>query len=449
MVIKNRDELGFTPLRRFALDICEAGIRATLPAAVLPTVVNYDTHSQILSITGQTHHIRGRIFVVGGGKASGAMAKTLENLLSESKIMDGVVVCKGGTYRTQKIRIATAGHPIPDARGVRATTDILTLKDRYQVGIGDTVICLLSGGGSALLPAPVEGISLADKQLLTGLLLASGAEIKEINLIRKHLSQVKGGKLGQHFAPAQVITLIISDVIGNDLSAIASGPTYPDQTTFADALVVLEKYHLTDKTPSNVIAYLRGGAAGKTPETPKRLNNCHNYIIADGRLALEAMRQKAGDLGFAPRIITTAQKGETTTVARQRTSEIIEGKYGRADVLLLGGETTPVLPEKHGTGGRNQHFVGVSMYELMDLKGEWVVASLGSDGSDYLPDIAGAIADNTSRQTAHELELDTESYLKRYDSHTLLKSIGRCLIITGETGTNVGDIALYILKRQT
>jgi glycerate 2-kinase len=449
MVIKNRDELGFTPLRRFALDICEAGIRATLPAAVLPTVVNYDTHSQTLSITGQTHDIRGRIFVVGGGKASGAMAKTLENLLPESKIMDGVVACKGGTYRTQKIRIATAGHPIPDARGVRATADILALKDRYQVGIGDTVICLLSGGGSALLPAPVEGISLADKQLLTGLLLASGAEIKEINLIRKHLSQVKGGKLGQHFAPAQVITLIISDVIGNDLSAIASGPTYPDQTTFADALVVLEKYHLTDKTPSNVIAYLRGGAAGKTPETPKRLNNCHNYIIADGRLALEAMRQKAGDLGFAPRIITTAQKGETTTVARQRTSEIIEGKYGRADVLLLGGETTPVLPEKHGTGGRNQHFVGVSMYELMDLKGEWVVASLGSDGSDYLPDIAGAIADNTSRYTAHELELNTESYLKRYDSHTLLKSICRCLIITGETGTNVGDIALYILKRQT
>jgi hydroxypyruvate reductase/glycerate 2-kinase len=161
------------------------------------------------------------------------------------------------------------------------------------------------------------------------------------------------------------------------------------------------------------------------------------------------MRQKAGELGFAPRIITTAQKGETATVARQRTSEIIEGKYGRADVLLLGGETTPVLPEKHGTGGRNQHFVGVSMYELMNLKGEWVVASLGSDGSDYLPDIAGAIVDSTSRQAAHELELDTESYLKRYDSHTLRKSIGRCLVITGETGTNVGDITLYILKRQT
>ena len=448
MVIKNRDELGFTPLRRFALDICEAGIRATLPAAVLPTVVNYDTNSQTLSITGQAHHIRDRVFVVGGGKASGAMAETLENLLPESRIMDGVVICKGGTYRTRKIRIVTAGHPIPDARGVHATADILALKDRYQVGTGDTVICLLSGGGSALLPAPAEGVSLADKQLLTELLLASGAEIKEINLIRKHLSQVKGGKLGQHFAPAQVITLIISDVIGNDLSAIASGPTYPDQTTFADALVVLEKYHLTDKIPSNVIAHLRSGAAGKMPETPKRLDNCHNYIIADGRLALEAMRQKAGELGFAPRIITTAQKGETATVARQRASEIIEGKYGRDDVLLLGGETTPVLPEEHGTGGRNQHFVGVSMRELKDFKGQWVVASLGSDGSDYLPDVAGAIADSTSWQTANESKLDTESYLKRYDSHTLLKSIGRCLVITGETGTNVGDVALYILKRQ-
>jgi len=142
------------------------------------------------------------------------MVETLENLLPESRIADGVVACKGGTYRTRKIRIVAAGHPIPDARGVHATADILALKDRYQVGTGDTVICLLSGGGSALLPAPAEGVSLADKQLLTELLLASGAEIKEINLIRKHLSQVKGGKLGQHFAPAQVITLIISDVIG-------------------------------------------------------------------------------------------------------------------------------------------------------------------------------------------------------------------------------------------
>ena len=363
MIIKNRDEVGFTQLRRLALDICEAGIRAVLPSVVLPAAVTYDTSRQTISIKGQAHHIRGRVFVVGGGKASGAMAETFESLLPQSMITDGVVTCKGGTYRTRKIKVVAAGHPIPDARGVRATADMLALKAKYQIGVGDTVICLLSGGGSALLPAPAEGIGLADKQLLTELLLASGAEIGEINSIRKHVSQVKGGRLGQHFAPAQVITLIISDVIGNDLSVIASGPTFPDRTTFADALTVLEKYHLMDKIPSNMIAHLRSGAAGKIPDIPDRLDNCHNYIIADGRLALEAMRQEAGELGFAARIVTAAQKGETAAVARQRAREIIRGRYGGDDALILGGETTPALPQDHGTGGRNQHFVGVSMLE--------------------------------------------------------------------------------------
>jgi glycerate 2-kinase len=447
MIIKNRDELAFTPLRRLALDICEAGIGAVLPSVVLPAAVTYDTSRQALSINGQAHRITGRVFVVGGGKASGAMAETFEGLLPQSRITDGVVTCKGGTYRTRKIKVVAAGHPVPDVRGVRATADMLALKARYQIGAGDTVICLLSGGGSALLPAPAEGISLADKQLLTELLLASGAEIREINSIRKHLSRVKGGRLGQHFAPAQVIALIISDVTGNDLSVIASGPAYPDRTTFADALMVLEKYHLMGKAPSNVIAHLRSGAAGRIPETPDRLDNCHNYILADSRLALEAMRQKAGELGLAARIVTAAQKGETAAVARQRAREIIRGKYGGDDALILGGETTPVLPEDHGTGGRNQHFVGVSMLELKDFEGEWVVASLGTDGSDYLPDVAGAIADSTSWQTADESGLDVEAYLERYDSHTLLKSLGGCLVITGETGTNVGDVVLYILKR--
>jgi glycerate 2-kinase len=448
MFIKNRDELGFAPLRRFALDICEVGIRAVLPSVVLPAAVDYDAGRQMLSIRGETHNLRGRVFVVGGGKASGAMAETLENLLPEYRITDGVVTCKGGTYGTRRTKVVTAGHPVPDIRGVHATGDMLALKARYQIGAGDTVICLLSGGGSALLPAPIEGISLADKQLLTELLLASGAEIKEINLIRKHLSRVKGGRLGRHFAPAQVITLIISDVIGNDLSVIASGPAYPDRTTFKDALTVLEKYHLLDKVPSTVMGHLHSGAAGKIPETPDRLDNCHNYIIADSRLALKAMRQKAGELGFAARIVTAAQKGETAAVARQRAREILRGKYGRDGALILGGETTPALPEQRGLGGRNQHFVAVSMLELKDFPGEWVVASLGTDGSDYLPDVAGAMADSTSWQTAQRLNLDAGSYLERYDSHTLLKALGGCLVITGETGTNVGDVMLYILRNR-
>jgi len=431
-----------------ALDICEAGIHAVLPSAVLPAAVEYDTANRSLSIRGHRHRVEGRLFVVGAGKASGAMAESLESLLPESTVTDGVVACKGGAYTTDKIRILMAGHPVPDPRSLRATDEMLALRNKYEIGEGDTVICLLSGGGSALLSAPVEGISLADLQTLTELLLASGADISEINSVRKHLSQVKGGRLGEHFAPAAVITLIISDVIGNDLSVIASGPAYPDGTTFADALSVIDRYRLQDKAPAGVMAHLHRGAAGEVAETPKRLTNCHNYIIADLGLALETMRTKASELGLAPDIVTAAQKGETTAVARERASEIIQGKHSSHDALILGGETTPVLPEDHGTGGRNQHFVATSMLALRDFPGEWVLASLGTDGSDYLPDVAGAIADHRSTHRAGELGLDIESCLARYDSHTVLKALGRSLILTGETGTNVGDVMLYILKRQ-
>ena len=446
MIIKNRSALATTEQRKQALHIIEAGIERVLPSHIMKSAVNYAAARRTIAINSDTYAVsRSRVFVVGGGKASGLMADTMENIIPPENITAGVVNCKGGGYRTQKIKINIAGHPIPDERGVNGVREMLALKECYDINENDLVLCLISGGGSALMPYPVAGVSLKDKQTVTRLLLSSGAEIAEINAVRKHLSRIKGGQLGRFFAPAMVVSLILSDVIGNDLAVIASGPTFPDASTFSDAWKVLERYNLLDKSPASIINFLKKGCSGEMPETPKALNNCHNYIIGDNRLALEAMAKKAGRMGLKPCILTAEQKGETTPVARSRAKEILSARYAGYNVILLGGETTPTLPASPGKGGRNQHYAAVSMMAMAPFPGEWVIASVGTDGSDYLPDIAGAIVDKCSLATAQAKGIDVPSYLERYDSHTLLERLGNSLVVTGDTGTNVGDVIVYLL----
>ncbi|MDD4924103.1 MAG: glycerate-2-kinase family protein, partial [Dehalococcoidales bacterium] len=361
MIIKNSAEIGSTTLRRYAIEILECGIEAVLPSNVLPKALSYYPGHGMLAVNGRFYNSGKRIFVIGSGKAGGRMAEAIETILPESIFTDGLVIDKSSDFDTERIKVVSAGHPIPDSRGELAVKEMLALKEGYKINECDTVICLLSGGASALMPYPAEGITLADKQCVTAKLLSCGAEIVEINTVRKHLSRIKGGWLGRFFAPARVITLIISDVIGNDLSTIASGPTYADFTTYQDALAVLEKYNLIDELPSNVIALLRNGAEGKLPETPKHLDNCDNFIIADSKPALDAMKYKSMELGFNPFIITSQQKGETTAVAVNRSFEILNGKYWEYDARIMGGETTPVLPRNCGIGGRNQQYTAVSM----------------------------------------------------------------------------------------
>ncbi|MFC1955510.1 glycerate kinase [Chloroflexota bacterium] len=446
MIIKNRDALATTELRKQALDIIEAGIDRVLPPNIMKSALRYDKVSQTLTVGGDNYSLSGgRIFVIGGGKASGLMAETLEKIIPPDNIAAGVVNCKSEPYKKSKTKIITAGHPIPDQRGMSGVKEMLALKKLYSINKDDLVICLISGGGSALMPHPVEEVGLKDKQSITELLLGCGAAIDEINAVRKHLSQTKGGRLGHFYSPATVVSFILSDVIGNDLAAIASGPTFPDPTTFADALDILKRYNLLDKAPENVINFLRRGCRGEKEETPKTLNNCHNYIIGDNKLALEAMLEKAGEMGFTPHIISTEQKGETTEVARSRANEISSSKYGDYNAILIGGETTPKLPATAGRGGRNQHYATVSMLAMKQYPGEWVVASAGTDGSDFLPDVAGAIVDSDSLDIARAQGIDVESYLDGYNSNVLLDRIGGSLIITGDTGTNVGDVIVYLL----
>jgi len=449
-IIKNRDELETSLLRTQALDIIEAGISRVMPPMIMRSALRYEKISDILTICGDSYTLtEGRLFVVGGGKASGLKAEVLENIIPADRITAGVINCKKGSgrYNTEKIEIIEAGHPVPDSNGIDGVNRMLALKDKYTINANDLVLCLISGGGSALMPCPVDGVTLEDKQLVTGLLLECGAEIHEINTVRKHLSKIKGGGLGKHFEPARVVSLIISDVIGNNLDVIASGPTSPDSSTFEDAYSVLENYNLITKVPETILDYLDRGRKGQVSETPKILDNCRNYIIGDNMLALEAMAEKANSLGLEPYIVTSEQKGDTAAAARMRAEEIIGGKYSEYNVVILGGETTPTLPENHGKGGRNQHYTAVSMQAMKKYPGEWVAASTGTDGSDYLPEVAGALVDNRSLEMAIQKGIDVPYHIERFNSNTLFSEIGNSLIITGSTGTNVGDIIVYIMKK--
>jgi glycerate 2-kinase len=447
-IIKNRDQLETSELRRKALDIIEAGITRVLPTTIVRAALSFECSQRRLSILQDTYQLAGRLFVIGGGKASGLMAQELENILGYEAITDGLIIEKASPsdFDTRRTQIVQAGHPVPDQRGLEATRRILDLKRRYSINGNDLVLCLISGGASALMTCPLDGISLTDKQEVTRLLLHCGANIQEINTVRKHLSGTKGGRLAEYFAPANVISLILSDVVGNDLSVIASGPTYPDKSTYLDAFRVLQKYFLVDRIPENVKLTLERGCRGQVAETPKSLGNARNYIIGDNRLATEAMAQEARQLGFKALVITSEQTGDTESVARQRAREILGYTYAGYDALIMGGETTPTLPVQPGRGGRNQHYVALTIELLDNYPADWVVASVGTDGSDYLPEVAGAIGDKETLAAIKAREPNFRSRIENFDSHTLLARVDNSLIVTGSTHTNVGDIILYLLQ---
>ena len=439
MIIKNRKEIAITKSRKQVLDIIEAGIERVLPSRLIKSVLDYDSANRVLTVDNDKYSFsKGRLFVIGGGKANGLMAETLESIINPEDITAGVVNCKSKNYKVKKIKVIEAGHPFPDQRGVKGVEEMLALKDSFNINENDLVIALISGGGSSLMPCPVDEITLKDKQEITNILLSCGAEINEVNNVRKHLSKVKGGCLGKFYSPTRVISLIISDA--NHLDTIASGPTVADPSTVLDAFKVLEKYDLLSKAPKRVIDFLR---KGRGEETPKSLDNCHNYIIGDNILALETMKVKAEKMGLNPLIVTSEQKGDTVEVAQLRAKEIIEGKFNGYGILLVGGETTFKVPKKKGKGGRNQRYVAASLLALKKYPGDWVLASIATDGSDFLPDAAGAIIDNDSPDG------DIKSYLNKYDSYNFFKKIGNSLIETGHTGTNVCDLVVYLLTKNS
>jgi glycerate 2-kinase len=439
-------------MRKTVKDTCLAIFRAGLEA-----VDPREAVKRVLRLSGDELHVEERsyrlkdfrrILVIGAGKAGAPMAQAVEGVLGE-RLEGGLIIVKYNyTVRLQKVKIAEGGHPIPDEAGQRGARELLEMVK--GLGEADLVLCLISGGGSALLPAPVEGVGLAEKQEATRILLASGATIHEINAIRKHLSHIKGGWLAKAAAPATMITLVLSDVIGDDLDAIASGPTIGDRSTFADCIRVIEKYHLKSKIPPAVWDHLQKGAAGKAQETPKPddpiFRKGLNLIVGSNMQCLEAAARKAQEMGYQTLILSSLVEGETREVAKVHGAilkEILRSGRPLAPpaCIISGGETTVTI-QGEGKGGRNQEFVLACGMEIAGWGGA-AVFSAGTDGTDGPTDAAGAFADWQMVERAQDIGLDPGAALRENDAYPFFERLGD-LIITGPTNTNVMDIRILI-----
>ncbi len=396
-----------------------------------------------------------RVSVVGAGKATARMTEAVEELVG-SAITDGIIIVKYGHRGPLKVvEQIEAAHPVPDEAGVRGTERILELVRRADEKT--LVLCLLSGGGSALLVSPLPGLTLEDKQLTTDLLLKAGANIYELNALRKHLSAIKGGRLARTAHPATVITFILSDVIGDRLDVIASGPTAPDSTTFADAALVIEKYGLKTSLPPRVSAFLEGGVAGQEPETAKSGEACflktRNVIVGGIDQALTAARDKAKSLDWPAEIVSTDIQGEARDAARTLARAAFRAhdglKSGERRCLLFGGETT-VTVRGAGRGGRNQELALAFAREIAGVKGITLL-SAGTDGTDGPTDAAGALVDGNTALRAREQGIHPEAYLGNNDSYTFFQKVDAAgsrkhHLVTGPTGTNVMDIQIVLIE---
>ncbi len=444
--------------------IMAAAVDAVEPGAAVRRFLRREGDALYAGNTVYDLRMFDRIWITGAGKAGAPMATAAAAILGD-RLAGGIVVVKEGhldrpgtapshTSRDHQplqppIRMLEAGHPIPDARGVAAGEQIAALLE--GTGERDLVLALISGGGSALLTHPAPGVALDDIQRLTSLLLACGASIEEINTLRRHLDILKGGGLARLAAPATVIALVLSDVVGDPLDVIASGPTVADPTTFADAYGVLERYNLVEHAPLPIVERLQRGICGDVAETPKpgdaALARVHNLVVGSNRLAAEAALAAARAEGFNTLLLTTYLQGEARVVGRllaaiAREIAVSGQPIARPACVIAGGETTVTL-RGDGRGGRNQELALAAALDLVRLPGTLVIA-LATDGGDGPTDAAGAVASQATVERARALGLDAMAMLARNDSYPLFDAL-EDLLRPGPTQTNVNDLALLIV----
>ncbi len=422
-------------LRKDALSIFRAALKAADPAGAVTRRLEQLDCSRYRNI-----------YVVGAGKAAAQMAKAAERALGR-RIAGGLVNVKDGhTAKLRRIQQNECGHPVPDERGAEGARRIAEIA--ANAGKDDLVICLISGGASALLPLPAAPISLQEKQEVTRLMLACGADIRELNAVRKHISGIKGGQLARLAAPATVESLLLSDVVGDPLDVIGSGPTAPDASTFQDAGEILRRYSLMDRVPESVRDRIERGVRGEIPETPKPgdpiFRAVRNGIVGSNRLALAAAARRARELGYRTLVLASEIEGETRDVARMHAA--IAREIARAGqplkppaCVITGGETTVTI-HGGGLGGRNQEFALAAAIDVAGLP-DTLVFSAGTDGTDGPTDAAGAMADGETLARNPE----ARRYLDANDSYRYFEPLGD-LVITGPTGTNVMDVRLLLVR---
>jgi hydroxypyruvate reductase len=399
-----------------------------------------------------------RLLVVGGGKAAARMGQAVEDILAD-RIDGGLLVTRRGhAAPLQRLRLVEAAHPVPDEAGMRAAQEMTALLQGSDERT--LVLCLLSGGASALMAAPAPGVLLADKQAVTDLLLKAGAAIDELNAVRKHLSAIKGGRLAKAAFPATVLTLILSDVIGDRIDVIGSGPTAPDPTTFAAASAVLEKYGLWERIPARAAAFLRRGLAGGEDETVKPGDPCFagtaHAVVGSLSLALDAAAARARTLGFGVEIISRELQGEAGAAGRFLAERALRAQAELLPperlCLLSGGETT-VRVRGSGKGGRNQELALAFAMEIAGTAGIEMLAA-GSDGVDGPTDAAGALVDGDTVKAAARAGLAAQVFLENNDSYSFFRRLDaksglHSHIKTGPTGTNVMDIQVILVGQAT
>jgi hydroxypyruvate reductase len=435
-------------LRRAAAAILAEGLEAADPERLVRN--NLSSRQGVVRVAGTPYAMKaGRLVVIAAGKAASRMARAAERALG-SRIDEALAVDTSATVPLGRTRLLLAGHPVPDTRGLAAAEAVEALAGR--LGPRDVMIVLLSGGASALLPAPVPGVSLADKAALTGLLLRAGATIGEINTVRKHLSRLKGGGLARAAGAARVACLVLSDVVGDDLPTIASGPTVPDPTTYTDALAVLRRRGLLEEAPPAVRAHLEAGARGERPETPKpddgAFRRVATHVVGSNRLSTEAAAREARRQGLRPLVLTTRLEGEAREAVRVLVAVLREcveaGRPASPPVCLLAGGETTVTVRGAGQGGRNQELALAAALPLAAFPVPAVVASLATDGVDGVGGAAGGVVDDGTLERAERLGLAPASaFLETNDSRGFLGPLGD-LIVTGPTGTNVVDLTVLL-----
>lgn len=440
--------MSLSELKRVSRCIMRAALAAADPAAAVRE--NIAAAGRGFTACGKEYRRDGRLLLVAAGKAAAGMADAAVGILG-ARVSEGIVVTPQGYPRRDphhpRITILEAGHPIPDEHGLAAALSVVELADHMQES--DVLLLLLSGGGSSLLPLPHPPLTLRDKMDTTALLLKSGASIRELNTVRTHMSAIKGGRLAAR-TRGTIVTLAISDIVGDEIAFISSGPTVPDLTTFADAAMVLARYGLVDKVPSPVRMLIEEGVAGRVPDTPKALpGRFAASIVASNGIAVEAAVEEARTQGFAGIVLTTFLEGEAREAGRLMASVAREvrmhGRPAPPPVCIFAAGETTVTVSGSGKGGRNQE---IALAAGIDLRGETglLLASFATDGRDGNTDAAGAYASGQTFAAGRKEGLDPHACLAANDAHAFLSAAGD-LIVTGPTGTNVNDITFVLIEK--
>lgn len=436
-------------MRKDAVDIFNAALTAVQPDAAIKRHCTFD--GKTLFIGHRSYHLSRykNLYVLGAGKATAPMAAAIEDMI-DGKITGGIITVKFDHVADLKhINLIEAGHPIPDENGIRGASAILNLAKNVEKD--DLILCLISGGGSALMPLPYDGLTLKDKQDTIKILLSCGATIHEINTIRKHISKIKGGRLAQAVYPATLITLILSDVVGDELDVIASGPTVPDSSSFQDCKNIFLRYSIIDEIPKNILDHIESGISGEIDETPKPLDSVfdrtYNLIIGSNVESLMSAKEKAESLGYNVLLLSSMIEGETRFIAQVHGAiarEIIKtgNPISLPACILSGGETTVTITG-NGLGGRNQEFALAASIDISGKK-NIVMLSGGTDGTDGPTDAAGAFSDTFTLKRAEEMGLNPFRFLANNDSYHFFQKLGD-LFITGPTNTNVMDLRIVLV----